>query len=62
MRYKKTSGDIICNKLIYHPTTPGIAPINFTKFKGPLNAFKVITDGGKTLQEIEENQKSSNQV
>ena len=62
MRYKKTRGDIICNNLIYHSTTPGIAPINFIKFKGPFNAFKIITDGGKTLQEIEENQKSLNQV
>ena len=59
---RKISGEINYNKLIYHFTTPGIAPINFIKFKGPFNAFKVITDGGKTLQEIEENQKSSNQV
>ena len=57
MRYKKTRGDIICNNLIYHSTTPGIAPINFIKFKGPFNTFKEIRDGDKTLQEIEEDQK-----
>ena len=38
---------------IYYFTTPGIAPINFIKFKGPLNIFKKIRDGDKTLQEIE---------
>ena len=42
---------------IYYFTTPGIAPINFIKFKGPLNIFKKIRDGDKTLQEIEEDQK-----
>ena len=54
---RKVSREINYNKLIYHFTTPGIAPINFIKFKGPLNTFKEIRDGDKTLQEIEEDQK-----
>ena len=54
---QKRSGEINYNKLIYHLTTPGIAPINFIKFKGPFNTFKEIRDGDKTLQEIEKDQK-----
>ena len=56
---RKISGEINYNKIIYHFTTPGIAPINFIKFKGPFNTFKEIRDGNKTLQEIEEDQKKS---
>ena len=54
---QKRSGEINYNKLIYHFTTPGIAPINFIKFKGPFNTFKEIRDSDKALQEIEEDQK-----
>ena len=54
---RKVSREINYNKLIYHFTTPGIAPINFIKFKGPFNTFKEIRDSDKTLQEIEEDQK-----
>ena len=54
---RKISGEINYNKIIYHFTTPGIAPINFIKFKGPFNTFKEIRDGDKTLQEIKEDQK-----
>ena len=53
---RKVSREINYNKLIYHFTTPGIAPINFIKFKGPFNTFKEIRDSDKTLQEIEEDQ------
>ena len=54
---RKISGEINCNKLIYHFKTPGIVPINFIKFKGPFNTFKERIDGDKTLQEIEEDEK-----
>ena len=53
---RKISGEVNYNKLIYHFTTPGIAPINFIKFKSPFNTFKEIRDSDKTLQEIEEDQ------
>ena len=59
---RKISGEINYNKIIYHFTTPGIAPINFIKFKDPLNTFKEIRDGDKRLQEIEKDQKNLNQV
>ena len=52
------SGEINYNKIIYHFKTPGITPINFIKFKGPISIFKEIRDGDKTLQEIEEDQKN----
>ena len=51
---RKISREINYNKLIYYFTTLGIVPINFIKFKGAFNTFKEIRDGGKTLQEIEE--------
>ena len=54
---RKISGEINYNKLIYHFTTPGIAPINFIKFKGPFNTFKDIRDRNRTLQEIAEDKK-----
>ena len=56
---QKVSREINYNKLIYHFTTPGIAPINFINFKVPLNTFKEIRDGDKTLEEIEEDQKKT---
>ena len=59
---RKISGEINYNKIIYHFTTPGIAPINFIKFKSSFNTFKEIRDDDKTLQEIEEDKKSLNQV
>ena len=52
------NGEINYNKIIYHFKTPGITPINFIKFKGPISIFKEIRDGDKTLQEIEEDQKN----
>ena len=54
---QKISREINYNKLIYHFTTPGIAQINFIKFKGPFSTFKEIRDSDKTLQEIEEDKK-----
>ena len=54
---RKISREINYNKLIYHFTDQGIAPINVIKFKGPLSTFNKIRDGDKTLQEIEEDQK-----
>ena len=56
---RKISGEINYNKLIYHFTTPGIAPINFIKFKGPFNTFKDIRDRNRTLQEIAEDKKKA---
>ena len=54
----KISREINNNKLIYHFTNSGIAPRNFIKFKGQFNTFKEIRDNDKTLQEIEEDQKT----
>ena len=47
---RKISREINYNKLIYHFTDQGIAPINVIKFKGPLSTFNKIRDGDKTLQ------------
>ena len=58
---RKISGEINYNKLIYHFTTPGNAPIKFIKFKSSFNAFNEKRDGDKTLQEIEGDKKSLDQ-
>ena len=59
---REIAKEIDYNKLIYYFKGPYIAPINFIKHKGLSHIFKEIRDGNKTLQEIEEDKKSLNQV
>ena len=45
------------NSLIYHFTTPGLAPTNFIRFKNPTHIYNDIKNGHAALEKIEENHK-----
>ena len=54
-KIRESSGPIDFNNLIYY-YKGNTAPINFIDFKGPLNIFKSIYKGDKTLEEREKEQ------
>ena len=56
MRYRKISKGIDFNNLTYHFQSSNIAPINFTKFRGPLHIFEEIKNGNISLQKAEKEQ------
>ena len=51
------SKQIDFNNLIYHFTTPGLAPINFIRFKNPAHIYNDIKNGNAALEKIQENEK-----
>ena len=51
------SSQIDFNTLIYYFTTPGLAPINFIKFKVLIHIYNNIKKGNATLEKIENDQK-----
>ena len=45
------------NNLIYHFIAPGLAPINFIGFKGPLKIYNKIRNAKTSVEKINEDQK-----
>ena len=47
---QKTSKEIDFNKLVYYFKAPNIAPINFIRFRGPLQIFDELKNGNTSLK------------
>ena len=53
---QKTSKEIDFNKLVYYFKAPNIAPINFIRFRGPLQIFNELKNGN-TLKKLKKTKK-----
>ena len=58
LKYKKTSKEIDFNNFVYYFKGPNIAPINFIRFRGPLQIFNELKNGNTSSKKVKEDQKN----
>ena len=45
------------DNFIYYFTSPNLAPINCSRYRGPTHIYKDMKNGNETLEKIEKDQK-----